>query len=265
VLATGATDLPQVADDNPTDASDSSGGAVTLESPDHEGIIEFSNNSENESVATIEFTDNSDLSDVSVDVHNVDDYSATSENGTINVTIAADDLQDDFVTFSVSGEEDNSTVESGTYIVYIDETAQEDGIPQGLMTGEEYDPSSYDGEFRGAYEASEEKVNTMIIDQTFTLDEAYGEDGDERTYVLFSDNHPTTYTSDNLEDRLEFQDKADDNLGSGDGGGGGTGEDDGISSWLAGLGGFALAIVLMMGLGFLLLVIYLLGNLTSVT
>jgi hypothetical protein len=133
------------------------------------------------------------------------------------------------------------------------------------MVGETYNPADYaDGSIRGVWQlASSETVHDGVINQEFTLTTVYDETGDERAYILFEDNTPTTYTADNLQERLKFTDAVQDVINTYPSGGG-DGDDSGISSWMAGLGGFALGIVAVMGVMFLLLVLYLVGRVTSV-
>jgi hypothetical protein len=259
-LATSAS-LPLVADEAPVDASGAN-GSIALSNIAHGDVLTASNET-----ATIEFVDSSTLSDVDVTVHNVDDATVNIDGDNITVNLPEAGLEDDFVTFSVSGVDANGdTVESGTYIAYINADAQADGIPRGMMVGETYNPADYtDGSIRGVWQtAGSETVHDGVISQEFTLTTVYGEDGNERAYVLFEDNTPTTYTSNNLQDRLSFTDDVqnalDNNLGGSD-----SGDDDGgISSLWAGLGGFALGIVAIMGVGFVLLVLFLVGKITSV-
>ena len=101
-------------------------------------------------------------------------------------------------------------------------------------------------------------------DEMVEADVHYGEDGNERAYVLFEDNTPTTYTSNNLQDRLSFIYDVQNALDNNNLGGSDNGDDEGISSWMAGLGGFVVGIIAVMGVGFLLLVLYLVGRITSV-
>jgi hypothetical protein len=259
-LATSAS-LPLVADEAPVDASGAN-GSIALSNIAHGDVLTASNET-----ATIEFVDSSTLSDVDVTVHNVDDATVNIDGDNITVNLPEAGLEDDFVTFSVSGVDANGdTVESGTYIVYVTADAQADGIPRGMMVGETYNPADYtDGSIRGVWQtAGSETVHDGVISQEFTLTTVYGEDGNERAYVLFEDNTPTTYTSNNLQDRLKFTDDVqnalDNNLGGSDNGN----DDGGISSLWAGLGGFVFGIIAVMGVGFVLLVLYLVGRITSV-
>lgn len=248
VIATGATGLPKVADADPVEASDGS-GSVSLTNIQNEGILTFSNETKSK---TIKFEDGSDLSNVSVNVHNVDDYNVSQNGSEIAVEIAASDLQDDFVTFEVTAE--NTT--SGTYIAYINSDAQSEGIPQGLTVGESYAPGDYNGPFRAVYETDGGETIDTTLDSEFALDAAYGPDGDERTYVTFDDEKPEKMDSDNVQDRIEWRNDMDDIIADPPRGGGG--DDGGMMQ------GILIGAAIVGAVVLVLIVLWLVGRITSV-
>lgn len=252
VLVDEASDAPLVYDETPMPLS--STGDVTLDSHSHEGLLSFDANNE----TSITFVDGSDydIANLSIDVINVDNETVSVDGSNITATFSESDMQDEeFVIFEVVH---NDGSESGTYVLFTDETTTE---IRGFVVGETYSGNSM------LYLTGSGNIEDRQLSNSWTLDRNLDADGNDKAVAVTFEGVDTSFTGTSAKDRIEQQQNIRDAVDSRDditAGGSSSDDDNSISSLWAGLGGFVAGIIAVMGVGFFLVVLYLVGRITSV-
>jgi hypothetical protein len=256
VMVESAETAPLVYDETPNPLS--STGDVTLDSHSHEGLLTFDANNE----TSITFVDGSDYdtANLSIDVLNIDNESVAVDGSNITATFAEEDMQDEeFIIFRAVHDDGTTVTESGTYVLFSDETTTE---IRGFVTGDDYSGYSM------LYLTGSGDIEDRQLSNSWTLERNLDVNGDDKAVAVTHEGVDTSFTGTSAKDRIETQQTIKDSVDNRDDitatppAGGSAG--DGISSWMAGLGGFALGIVAVMGVGFVLLVLFLVGRITSV-
>lgn len=255
-MVESAETAPLVYDETPNPLS--STGDVTLDSHSHEGLLTFDANNE----TSITFVDGSDYdtANLSIDVLNIDNESVAVDGSNITATFAEEDMQDEeFIIFRAVHDDGTTVTESGTYVLFSDETTTE---IRGFVTGDDYSGYSM------LYLTGSGDIEDRQLSNSWTLERNLDVNGDDKAVAVTHEGVDTSFTGTSAKDRIETQQTIKDSVDNRDDitatppAGGSAG--DGISSWMAGLGGFALGIVAVMGVGFVLLVLFLVGRITSV-
>ena len=255
VLVDNSEDAPLVYDETPNPLS--STGDVTLDSHEHKGVLSF--DSDNETSVT--FVDNSDYdtANLSINVINVDNETVSVDGSNVSATFSESDMQDsEFVIFEAVHDDGTTVTESGTYVLFADDTTTE---IRGFVVGENYSGYSM------LYLTDSGDIEDRQLGNSWTLSENYDADSNEKAVAVTHEGVDTSFTGSSAKDRIETQQTIKDAVGERDDitstpAGGSAG--DGISSLWAGLGGFALGIIVIMGVGFVLLVLFLVGRVTSI-
>ncbi|MFD1686375.1 hypothetical protein [Halobellus litoreus] len=255
VLVDDSETAPLVYDETPNPLS--SNGDVSLDSHSHKGVLTFDEANE----TSIMFVDNSDYdtSNISIDLINVDNETVNRDGSNITATFAEKDMQDEeFVIFKAVHDDGTTVIDSGTYVLFRDETTTE---IRGFVVGETYSGYSM------LYLTGSGEIEDRQLSNSWTLERNLDADFNDKAVAVTHEGVDTSFTGTSAKDRIEQQQTIRDAIGEREDitttpAGGGNG--DGISSWMAGLGGFALGVVAVMGVFFVLLVLYLVGRITSV-
>ncbi|WP_255192718.1 hypothetical protein [Natronobeatus ordinarius] len=260
VLTNSPEDAPLVYDEEPLPISED--GDVVLSSHDHMGVLEF----DEDGYAVIEFSNNSahETDAINIEIINVDEFSVSHGDATVSAEFNVDDMQDEeFIIFEavveVYDEEENELEEerSGTYVLFEDDSTEE---IRGWVVGE-----SYDGDDTWMiYQSSSESTDDINFEGDWTLTSNYGVDGDEKAVATVFEAVDTSYDGVSAWDRIDMQQAIQDAIDSRDDidTGGGSG-DDGFGAGAL-IAAFGFGAVVIMGVGLLLVLLYLVGNITRV-
>ncbi|ELY72538.1 hypothetical protein C490_03078 [Natronobacterium gregoryi SP2] len=248
LVMTNPDDAPRLNADEPQDLADSE-GEVSLTDYQHRDEMEFE-----DGVLEIEFEDSSgyDTEEIGVDVINADEdaVSIDTDGDIITVEVDEDGLQDDefalfesFVEFDDDGE--TVTESSDTYMLVADDRLTD---VYGFQTGEEYDVGA-----DMIYQDDAEETDRVTLDDGWTLEEAYGDSGDEVDVVPVDEGVDTSYDGvtivDRIDDTQDIRDAVEhnDHISAG-------GDDDGWGLW-EGLGLGAGVVIVFVFIGGVLLTI----------
>lgn len=239
-------------------------GSELTEADRSGSVLDF--DEEGTDTLNIDTTDGDNWDNISVG--NVDpefyEVEETGE-GIFTVEIEEEGLQDNFVVLHVEymadtdadGEE---TTQSANRIVYADEEAETEGIPSGLEVSEEYDTVNM-GTVMVQYQTGD-SVETQTLSGNFEVTEATNQaTGLEEYGLVFEGTERVEFGSDNLQEQLEQLNEIEEILESRDDNdvsGGLVGDIEG--SVLGFIGGASVVLVA----GFFLLVLFLVGRVTSV-
>ena len=164
-----------------------------------------------------------------------------------------------FVLFEVN----DSTGTNQTVVMYTSQDKADEGIPTGIKTGQQYSASDFqDGSVMMAYQQGDRAAVERIDSGTFTVENATNKaTGEQMEYIEYDDANQRTFNSTNLKEELNQTERIQQALEQRDdinpAGTGGSGFQDTL---LGALGGFTIAF----GIMFFLVVLYLVGRITSV-
>jgi len=237
VLVDNSADAPLVYDETPNPLS--SNGDITLESHEHKGVLSFDSDNE----TSITFLDGSDYdtANLSINVINVDNETVTVDGSNVTATFSESDMQDsEFVIVEAVHDDGTTVTESGTYVLFTDDTTTE---VRGFVVGEEYSGYSM------LYLTGSGDIEDRQLGNSWTLSENYDADSNEKDVAVTHEGVDTSFTGSSAKERIETQQDIKDAVDNRDDitkdAAGGSG--DGISSLWAGLGGFALGLVVVLG------------------
>lgn len=256
VLVDSAVSAPLVYDDTPLPLT--SNGDVTLDSHAHEGVFIFDDETNETSITFVDGSDY-DTEDISIDVLNVDNETVSVDGANVTATFSEGDLQDDdFVIFRAVHDDGETVSESGTFVLFSEENIEE---VRGFVTGDEY--SGYDM----LYLTGSGDIDRTTLSNSWVLEENYDAAGDAKAVAVTDTGVNTDFRGttawDRIDDQQAIQDAIDNRDDIQQGAGGGAG-DDGISPFVTGLIGLFGGVFIVVGIGFVLVVLYLVGRVTSI-
>lgn len=226
-------------------------------SSESDSVLNFTSAGENETANVTLETE----TDVSVDaVHKVNSSGVSISDDGTSVTIDETAVNGEFVLFEIN----DSTGTNQTVVMYTSQDKADEGIPTGLQTGETYSASDFDGSVMMAYQQGDKAAVERIASGEFTLDNATNQaTGEEMEYIEYDDANQRTFNATNLQEELEQTDRIQQAIEQRDDvspAGSGGGMDDWQVGALGALGGAGLVIAF----GGLILILFLVGRITSI-
>jgi protein tyrosine phosphatase (PTP) superfamily phosphohydrolase (DUF442 family) len=193
---------------------------------------------------------------------------ATSDGVSIDggsVTVNQSSLTGDWVVYEVETTDSNDNTVTTRYIMYSDaETADEySNIPSGLVAGNTYNPSNF-GTVMLSYQSGD-TADTMAVESEFTVNELRNaETGEEVAVVEYADGVDRDFTdTTNLTEKWQQNEDLDNKFNQRSdvdpAGSGGS-----LGSLEAGVIGAIGGIGLVLGFGVIVVILFLVGRITSV-
>ncbi|NLV09316.1 hypothetical protein GOC74_05145 [Halomicrobium mukohataei] len=198
-------------------------------------------------------------------VYKVSDSAYTVSDDGTSVTIEKDGLNKDYVLMDVEYTDGSGNTVTDTIVLYANEDAQSQGIPSGLEVGTQYTVSNLDNSVMMSYQSGDSASVKTADSGSFTITDAKSAaTGNSIKYIEYDDGGQRTFTdtsnlTEELEERSQIQDALVDRGDIDPAGAGGSG--DGISDTIKGFGAGILAAI---GGGFFLIVLFLIGRITSI-
>jgi hypothetical protein len=226
-------------------------------SSESDSVLNFSTVN-NTSQATLSTATNVTVTGVG---HASSDGVAISSDGT-SVTVEEDAVSGEIVLFEIN----DDTGTNQTVVMYTSQTKADEGIPTGLRTGQSYSASEFqNGSVMMAYQQGDSAAVKTIDSGSFTVENATSAStGEQMDYIEYDDANQRTFNATNLRDELaqteRIQQAMEQREDISPAGSGGNGLDDWQLGALGALGGAGLVIAF----GVLMLVLYLVGRITSV-
>jgi hypothetical protein len=183
-----------------------------------------------------------------------------SNDGT-SVTVEEAAVSGEFVLFEIN----DDTGTNQTVVMYTSQTKADEGIPTGLQTGETYSASDFqNGSVMMAYQQGDSSAVKTIDSGSFTVSNATdAATGEQMEYIEYDESNQRTFNASNLQEELEqteriqqAMEERDDISPSGSGGS--------LDDWQVGALGALGGAGLVIGFAVLLVVLYLVGRITSV-
>lgn len=192
--------------------------------------------------------------------HASDSGVSISDDGT-SATVEENAVRGEFVLFEIN----DSTGTNQTVVMYTNQTKADEGIPTGLRTGQSYSASEFqNGSVMMAYQQGDSAAVKTIDSGSFTVENATSaETGEQMDYIEYDDANQRTFNATNLRDELgqteriqQAMEQRDDISPAGSGGG--------LDDWQVGALGALGGAGLVVAFGGLILVLFLIGRITSI-